>query len=175
MDLAAFILVDHLNGNELNQVTSLSETPEDFRLDFKITGGDLKAGPGIEMHEAIAILSVRQPTAGQPGKSPAHPAIHLASEPGHSERGGHAIAHDESGAGLVGASQESWEIAGRVLAITVHRQGPGKSLRASDRPAVNQGRPFALGLCVAQDFGAGGACLAGRIVRGSVIDDQDAG
>jgi hypothetical protein len=175
MDFAALTLVDDPDRYKPDGVTGSSEAPEDFGFDFEMAGRGGEVGPGIEVHEAKAVLGIREFAAGEAGELAAHPAVDLATEPRHARGMGHAIAHDEAGAGLFGALEEGREILGRMLAVTVHGHRPGEPLLTRRRPAMNQSGAFALGMVMAEDPGAGGLRESAGTVGGTVVDHEDVG
>ncbi len=175
MDFAAFALVDDPDRYELDGVTGLSEAPEDFGFDFEMAGRGGEVVPGIEVHEAKAVLRIGELKTSELRKPPTHPAVDVATEPGHAGGMGHAIAHDEAGAGLFGALEESGEIVGRMLAVTIHGHCPGEPLLTRRGPAVNEGGAFALGLVMAEETGAGGLSESAGAVGGTVVDHEDVG
>ena len=83
MDFAALALVDDPDRYKPDGVTGSGEAPEDFGFDFEMAGRGGEVGPGIELHEAKAVLGIREFAAGEAGELAAHPAVDLATEPRH--------------------------------------------------------------------------------------------
>ena len=164
IDFAVFTTVDDLDGDEADGVAGLGEAPEDFGFDFEVAGVDGEAGPGVEVHEPESVLGIGQMAVGEAGELAAHPAVDLAAQPRHARGIGHAIAHDEPGAGLIGALEEAGEIGGIVLTVTVHGDGPGEPLFVGGGPAAKECGAFSLGLVVTEDLGAGGSGEVGGVV-----------
>lgn len=66
-NLAAFLPINNLNGNELDPVLGQAKLAEQFGLDFEVGGANVQGSPGIEVHQAKSILRIRQISANQLG------------------------------------------------------------------------------------------------------------
>ena len=122
------------------------------------------------MHESKAALRIRQRNAEAPRKARAHPAIHKPPQPRHLAGLGHAIADDEMRAGL---AQKFRNVAGCVLSITIHQQGPLEAVFMCVSQAALHRRALALVFRMLDNFRASSRCFLSRSIIRTIIDHDD--
>ena len=175
MNLALLRLVDDADRDEFHRITCRNAGEQQLRLDFKMSRAQLNLRPCVQVHQPEAALAVGQGASSQARKPAAHPAVHLAAQPGHVTRFIHAVADDERGARLLGASQEGRNVPGRMLSVAIHGHGPAKAKLTGASPAGMQRGTFALRRGVAHHLRPRPRRQLPRGVGGAVIHHDDGG
>lgn len=102
MNMAVAGAAHYLDGYEINPVAGSKECQQHFRLDLESIGGQIQAGPSGQIDEAKAALSVGQVPASFPRELAAHPAVHVAAEPGNCFAMVHPITQNKAGPRALG-------------------------------------------------------------------------
>jgi hypothetical protein len=106
----------------------MDERHQDLRFDFEALRTQDEATPGGQVDQTKATLGVGQVAAGTGRDAVAHPAVDQPSHRWHGSGIAHAIAYNQRRTCIGGAAEELRDIAAGMLAVTIHRQGPGETL-----------------------------------------------
>jgi len=99
---------------------------------------DPELSPGIEAQQPESALGIGQGEVRLAGKLEAHPPVRRPADPRHPSRAGGAVPDNQRRAGPGGPFDECGDLLGRVLAIAIERQSPGKTRRARSRKTAAQ-------------------------------------
>ena len=136
-----------------------------FGFDLEVFRVQRQRRPGSQMDKPEAGLGVGQRPPRALRKFPAHPPVHLPTQPGHFMRLIHAVADHQQRPGLFGATQQRGQIFRRVLAVAIERHRPFITLLQRARQSSFERRAFAQVALMFEHAGTGIFGAERRVIR----------